>query len=195
MKNIKKIALISLVLCMAFAFTGCDVQQTILDILGIEVEEEVDTLTRAAESTKSISLPEGTDSTARFETTFVEGDLMYIVFNGIASRDTDYFYAPNGSLTISAKATGEATGMKSFKVALWEKLDGETQYVTDSTIYYYTNEEMNSYTISGLDPNTPYRINFSYDAYGYYIYGTMMVEGAVESLAVPEETPAEDGDA
>ncbi len=193
MKNSKKILLISLVLCMTFAFTGCDVQQTLMDILGIEVEEEVDTLTRAAESTKSISLPEGTDATARFETTFAEGEMMYVVFNGIASRDTDYFYAPNGSLTITAKATGESAGMKSFKIALWEKLEGATEYHTDITIYYYTNEEIHSYTITGIDPNTPYRINFSYDAYGYYIYGNMMIEGAVSTLPTPEETPAEDG--
>ncbi len=95
-----------------------------------------------------------------------KGYTMYVVFNGIANRETGYFYVPDGTLTLTAKATGESTGMKSFKIALWEKLDGETTYVEDTTIYFYTNDETNTYTITGLDPEKQYRMNFSYDAYG-----------------------------
>ncbi len=116
-----------------------------------------------------------------------EGYPMYVVFNGIANRETDYFYAPTGTLTLTAKATGESTGMKSFKIALWEKLLGETTYVDGTTIYFYTNDETNTYTITGLDPTKEYRMNFSYDAYGYYIYGKMQVDGVSFDAPVSEE--------
>ncbi|MFI3169123.1 MAG: hypothetical protein R3Y06_04160 [Faecalibacterium sp.] len=116
-----------------------------------------------------------------------DGYTMYVVFNGIANRETDYFYAPTGTLTLTAKATGESTGMKSFKIALWEKLPGETTYVESTTIYFYTNDETNTYTITGLDPDKEYRMNFSYDAYGYYIYGVMQVDGVSFDAPVSEE--------
>ncbi len=153
-----------------------------------EETETVDTLTRAAETSQTVELPEGTDSMARFESYFYE-DSMYLVFNGISNRDTDYYYVPSGTLTITGVATGESTGMKSFKIALWEKLDNQTQYVPDTTVYFYTNGDTHTYTITGLDPTKEYRVNVSYDAYGYYIYGKMEFEGMTETLP---ETETED---
>lgn len=124
-----------------------------------------------------------------------EGYTAYIVFNGIANRETDYFYAPTGTLTLTAKATGESTGMKSFKIALWEKLSGETSYVEGTTVYFYTNDETNTYTITGLDPEKEYRINLSYDAYGYYVYGLMQVDGMSYDAPVTEEEVTESDEA
>lgn len=170
-KTVKLLALLLAAVLSTLLLTGCE-----LDLTDGETE---DPLTRAAESNTVITLPEGMDPEARFETVLQEGS-MYIVFNGINKRDTEYFSVPGGSMTISAKATGEATGMKSFKINVWKKVEGGTQYVADSTIYYYTNDSMHSYTISGLDPAADYRLTLSYDAYNYYIYGQMLVEGAAE---------------
>ncbi len=140
--------------------------------------------TEAADETTTEESEEGEEV---LEEEGADGHTMYIVFNGIANRETDYFYVPTGTLTLTAKATGESTGMKSFKIALWEKLVGETTYVEGTTIYFYTNDETNTYTITGLDPDTAYRMNFSYDAYGYYIYGVMEVEGVSFDAPVVEE--------
>ncbi len=132
------------------------------------------------------------DGETEVETDPSLGHTMYVVFNGIANRQTAYFYAPEGTLTLTAKATGESTGMKSFKIALWEKLVGETSYVESTTVYFYTNDETNTYTITGLDPDKQYRMNFSYDAYGYYIYGVMQVDGVTFDAPPVEEVIEED---
>ncbi len=167
-KAVKLLALATAAVLAALVLTGC---------MEKEAEEKRDPLTRAEASEEVITLPEGMDANAGFATQMTDTG-MCIVFNGINKRETDYFTVPGGSLTISAKATGEATGMKSFKINLWKKIDGGTEYVDDSTIYYYTNGDMHTYTISNLDPAAQYRIVLSYDAYGYYIYGQMRVDGA-----------------
>ncbi len=147
---------------------------------------------------EEVELAEGEEAPAEEEGEAVEeydgadGYTMHVVFNGIANRETDYFYVPTGTLTLTAKATGESTGMKSFKIALWEKLEGETSYVESTTVYFYTNDETNTYTITGLDPTKQYRMNFSYDAYGYYIYGVMEVEGVSYDAPVTEEEVVEE---
>lgn len=167
-KAVKLLALATAAVLAALVLTGC---------MEKEAEEKRDPLTRAEASEEVITLPEGMDANAGFATQMTDTG-MCIVFNGINKRETDYFTVPGGSLTISATATGEATGMKSFKINLWKKIDGGTEYVDDSTIYYYTNGDMHTYTISNLDPAAQYRIVLSYDAYGYYIYGQMRVDGA-----------------
>ncbi len=167
-KAVKLLALATAAVLAALVLTGC---------MEKEAEEKRDPLTRAEASEEVITLPESMDANAGFATQMTDTG-MCIVFNGINKRETDYFTVPGGSLTISATATGEATGMKSFKINLWKKVDGGTEYVDDSTIYYYTNGDMHTYTISDLDPAAQYRIVLSYDAYGYYIYGQMRVDGA-----------------
>ncbi len=162
----------------SFAYTLDDGS---LPVEEVEGEEEVEAETEPEEGEEAVD--EGAD-----------GYSMYIVFNGIANRETDYFYVPTGSLTLTAKATGESTGMKSFKIALWEKLDGETEYIEGTTIYFYTNDETNTYTITGLDPTKQYRMNFSYDAYGYYIYGVMQVDGVSYDAPITEEELLAEGE-
>ncbi len=156
--------------CAAFALTGCTI-----DLTG--GDEPVNSLTRAETAPEDVTLPEGMDPEAQFATQMTDSG-MYIVFNGINDKKTDYFTVPGGTLTIDASATGEATGMKSFKINLWKKMDGSTQYVDNTTIYYYTDGEPHTYTITDLDPQAQYRISISYDAYKYYIYGKMRVNGA-----------------
>ena len=104
----------------------------------------------------------------------VNGSLN-IVFNGIWSRKTDYFAAPNGTLTITGY--GAAEGTQKFKVAVWQKIDGGVQYVPDSTYYFKTDGTNYRCTISGLDPAAIYRLTISYDSSRYYLYGGLKVEG------------------
>ena len=107
-------------------------------------------------------------------TAMVDGTL-YAVFNGIWSRQTNYFAAPTGTLTVMACGTAEGT--QKFKVALWKKVDGGVEYVPDSTYYIKTDGTDYTCTISGLDPAAIYRMTISYDSSRYYLYGLLKVEG------------------
>lgn len=169
-KTVKMLALALAAMCTALVLTGCS-----LDFTG--GKEEEDPLTRAATAEADVVLPEDMNAEAQFATKMSDSG-MYVVFNGINDKKTDYFKVPSGSLTIDATATGEATGMKSFKINLWQKQDGSIRYVDGTTIYYYTDGTPHTYTISGLDPEAEYRLAISYDAYKYYIYGKMFVSGA-----------------
>ena len=97
------------------------------------------------------------------------------MFNGIWSRQTNYFAAPTGTLTVMACGTAE--GAQKFKVALWKKVDGGAEYVPDSTYYIHTDGTDYRCTVSGLDPAAQYRVTISYDSSRYYLYGLMKVEG------------------
>ena len=114
------------------------------------------------------------DASAKFDTAMVDGPL-YAVFNGIWSRQTNYFAAPTGTLTVMA--CGSAEGTQKFKVALWKKVDGGVEYVPDSTYYIKTDGTDYTCTISGLDPAAIYRMTISYDSSRYYLYGLLKVEG------------------
>lgn len=166
-KAVKWLAVLLAAAMMLAVLTGC----------GPEKEEKQDTLTRAEVTDATITLPEGMDPEAKFATKLTDTG-MTVVFNGVNYSETDYFTVPSGSLSIRAKATGEATGMKSFKISLWKQVEGGTEYVENSTIYYYTDGEMHTYTISDLDPASQYRLVLSYDAYRYYVFGQMQVDGA-----------------
>ena len=179
MRGTKRILAGVLAAVLALTLGGCTID--------LSKESASRTLTRAEAATDSITLPEGMDGTAKFAVQQADSS-MYIVFNGINQHDTGYFSAPNGSLTILGSGTGEAEGMKSFKINLWQQVDGGTQYVENTTVYYYTDGSLYSYTISGLDPAASYRLTFSYDAYGYYIYGQMRVDGIGQMGAAPEES-------
>ena len=138
-----------------------------------EVQEE-DT-TRWADATADPLIIQGiADASAKFDTAMVDGTL-YAVFNGIWSRQTNYFAAPTGTLTVMACGTAEGT--QKFKVALWKKVDGGAEYVPDSTYYIKTDGTDYRCTISGLDPAAQYRVTISYDSSRYYLYGLMKVEG------------------
>ena len=72
---------------------------------------------------------------------------------------------------------GTAEGTQRFKVAVWKKVDGGAEYVTDSTYYIHTDGTDYRCTISGLDPAAQYRVTISYDSSKYYLYGLLKVEG------------------
>ena len=143
-------------------------------------EDEVDNLTYATAG-GDVTFPETMDSTASKLVTEVDGDTMYVAFNGIQNRSTDYFVAGSDSLTVTGYATTESTNenFQTFKVALWELSDDKTatSYLIGSTTYYTTDGSCYQYNISGLTPGKQYKIYISYDSTRYYITGGLKVEG------------------
>ena len=161
MKKIKRIVLLVVaVLVLLVAASGV---KTVLDMKNSadnELQEEDST--RWAELTSDPLNLEGiADASAKYASAAVNGSLN-LVFNGIWSRQTDYFTVPGGSLTITGYGTAEGT--QKFKVALWKKVDGGVEYVPDSTYYIKTDGTDYRCTISGLDPAAQYRVTISYDS-------------------------------
>lgn len=174
MKKIKRIALLVVaVLVLLVAASGV---KTVLDMKNSadnEVQEEDST--RWAEPTSDPLNIEGiADASAKYASAAVNGSLN-LVFNGIWSRQTDYFTAPNGVITITGYGTAEGT--QKYKIALWRKVDGGAQYVDGSTYYIKTDGQNYRCSIGGLDPAASYRITISYDSSRYYLYGGLKVEG------------------
>ena len=174
MKKTKRIVL--LVVAVLVLFVAASGVKTVLDMKNSadnEVQEEDST--RWAELTSDPLNLEGiADASAKYASAAVNGSLN-LVFNGIWSRQTDYFTVPGGSLTITGYGTAEGT--QKFKVALWKKVDGGVEYVPDSTYYIKTDGTDYTCTISGLDPAAIYRMTISYDSSRYYLYGLLKVEG------------------
>lgn len=178
MKTKKRFLAVVLAAALLVAgLTGCKdalrgVAQKISGSSG-EVQEE-DT-TRWADATADPLIIQGiADASAKFDTAMVDGTL-YAVFNGIWSRQTDYFTAPNGVITLTGYGTAEGT--QKYKIALWRKVDGGAQYVDGSTYYIKTDGQNYRCSIGGLDPAASYRLTISYDSSRYYLYGGLKVEG------------------
>ena len=138
-----------------------------------EVQED-DTTQWAVLSSDPLVIDGIADTTAKYATARANGALN-IVFNGIWSRQTDYFTVPGGSLTITGYGTAEGT--QRYKVSVWQKVAGGAQYVNGSTYYIKTDGQNYRCVISGLDPAASYRLTISYDSSRYYLYGLMKVEG------------------
>lgn len=138
-----------------------------------EVQED-DTTQWAVLSSDPLMLDGIADTTAKYATARANGALN-IVFNGIWSRQTDYFTVPGGSLTITGYGTAEGT--QRYKISVWQKVAGGAQYVNDSTYYFKTDGQNYRCVISGLDPAASYRLTISYDSSRYYLYGGLKVEG------------------
>ena len=126
MKKTKRIVLLVLavVVLLLAAYAG----KTVLDLknsAATEVQEEDST--RWAELTSDPLTLEGiADGSAKYASAAVNGSLN-LVFNGIWSRQTDYFTVPGGSLTITGYGTAEGT--QRYKISVWQKVAGGAQYV------------------------------------------------------------------
>ena len=175
MKKTKRIVLLVLavVVLLLAAYAG----KTVLDLknsAATEVQEEDST--RWAELTSDPLTLEGiADGSAKYASAAVNGSLN-LVFNGIWSRQTDYFTVPGGSLTITGYGTAEGT--QRYKVSVWQKVAGGAQYVNGSTYYIKTDGQNYRCVISGLDPAASYRLTISYDSSRYYLYGGLKVEAS-----------------
>ena len=128
-----------------------------------------------------VSFPEGMDTTSGKLVTQVEGDTLYVAFNGIANRNTEYFVAGSDTITVTGYATTESTNenYQTFKVAVWELSEDKTttSYVIGSTVYYTTDGTCYTQTISGLTPGKQYKVNISYDSSIYYVTGGLKIQG------------------
>lgn len=131
MKKIKRIALLVVaVLVLLVAASGV---KTVLDMKNSadnEVQEEDST--RWAEPTSDPLNIEGiADASAKYASAAVNGSLN-LVFNGIWSRQTDYFTVPGGSLTITGYGTAEGT--QRYKVSVWQKVPAAHSTSTEAPI-------------------------------------------------------------
>lgn len=174
MSKTKRILAFALAAVLAVVvLTGCkSIAQKVFGSSN-EVQED-DTTQWAVLSSDPLMLDGIADTTAKYATARANGALN-IVFNGIWSRQTSYFTVPSGTLSIMGCGTAEGT--QRFKVAVWKKVDGGAEYVTDSTYYIHTDGTDYRCTISGLDPAAQYRVTISYDSSKYYLYGLLKVEG------------------
>lgn len=177
MKLRKRLIVLLAALVLMLSLTGC--KETLGNmarkILGTADTVQEEDTTRWAESTEDPLIVQGiTDPSTKYEEATVEGCLS-AVFNGIWSRKTGYFTVPGGTLDIMA--CGSAEGTQKFKIALWKKVDGGTEYVPESTYYVKTDGTDYRCTITGLDPEASYRFTISYDSSRYYLYGLLKVEG------------------
>ena len=177
MKMKKRIVVLLMVLVLAVGLTGC--KDTLKSIVhkaaGTSDEVQEEDTTRWADATADPLIIQGiADPSAKFATATADG-CLYAVFNGIWSRQTDYFTVPGGSLTITGYGTAEGT--QRYKVSVWQKVAGGAQYVNGSTYYIKTDGQNYRCVISGLDPAASYRLTISYDSSRYYLYGGLKVEG------------------
>lgn len=177
MKMKKRIVVLLMALVLAVGLIGC--KDTLKSIVhkasGTSDEVQEEDTTRWADQTSDPLIIQGiADSSAKFATATADG-CLYAVFNGIWSRQTDYFTVPGGSLTITGYGTAEGT--QRYKISVWQKVAGGAQYVNDSTYYFKTDGQNYRCVISGLDPAASYRLTISYDSSRYYLYGGLKVEG------------------
>ena len=152
MKRTRIVPALALSLVLALTLTACSPKEVLKDVIVKTVTamgfieessgEEEESKELMATAGGDVTFPEGMDTTAAKLVTQVEGDTMYVAFNGIANRDTEYFVAGGDSVTVTGYATTESTNenFQTFKVALWELSEDKTTtgYVIGSTVYYTT---------------------------------------------------------
>ena len=176
-KSKRTIVLVVVVVVLLLALVSCrDTLGAIKDQLTgkSDTVQEEDTTQWAELTTDPLDLEGIADPSAKYATAAVNSCLN-IVFNGIWSRQTDYFTAPNGVITVTGYGTAEGT--QKYKIAVWRKVDGGAQYVDGSTYYIKTDGQNYRCSIGGLDPAASYRLTISYDSSRYYLYGGLKVEG------------------
>ena len=207
MKLTKRIGVAALALVLALSLTACSPKDMlgnmilgVADLFGLRSESSNDDEAEEIVATPggSISFPEGMDTQSRFPT-MVSGDTLYIAFNGISNRSTDYFVAASDTVTLTAYATTESATILEFKAALWELSDDQTKtsYLQGSTVYFPTGGECSTYTVSGLTPGKMYKVTVSYDSVSYYITGGMTVTGvgSEQLTSLSDDTTGDGSDA
>ena len=143
MKKTKRIVAFALAAVLALlVLAGC--KSTLTSIAhkltgsSDEVQEE-DTTQWAVLSSDPLMIDGITDTSAKYATAIANGSLN-IVFNGVWSRQTDYFTAPNGM--ISVYGCGTAEGVQKFKISLWKKVDGGAEYRQHHLLFRHRRPEL-----------------------------------------------------
>ena len=191
MKRTRTWIALALALCLALSLSACSPKQALKDavvkavtVLGFRDEsafDEEEATKVMATSGGEVTFPEGFDSTSGKLVTQASGDTLYVAFNGIQNRSTEYFVPAGDSITVTGYATTESTSenYQVFKVAVWQLSDDQatTNYVMGSTVYYTTDGTCYTYTITGLTPGKQYKVNISYDSSIYYVTGGLKIQG------------------
>ena len=162
MKLTRKLAALAMAVLLAVSLTACSPKQVAQDMvvhlvhkLGLveeSDEDDTDTTTKAPAG-GSVEFPAEMDTTAARVVTYPVENTLYVSFNGIANRSTEYFVAGGDSMTV-------------------------TGYVPDSTIYYCADGADYQYNVTGLTAGKQYKITISYDnGNKYYVTGGLKVEG------------------
>ena len=191
MKRCRTWIALALALCLALSLSACSPKQAAKDfvvkavtVLGFREENanmEDEATEVMATACGDVTFPEGMDTSSGKLVTQASGDTLYVAFNGIANRNTEYFVAGGDSITVTGYATTESTNenYQTFKVAVWQLSDDKatTSYVQGSTVYYTTDGSCYTYTITGLTPGKQYKVNISYDSSIYYVTGGLKIQG------------------
>lgn len=175
-----------LAVVLAFSLAGCNFRESatnlLVKVLGVDetTDEEDSTTDVYATQGGTVAFPDGFDTASRFSTQVQDGSL-YVAFNNIANRSTGYFTPSGASVTLTSYASTDSPGLHEYKAALWAlSADGTTtSYVSGSTVYFTTSTDKScyTYTVSGLDPATRYKITVSFDSGTYYITGGLGAQG------------------
>ena len=191
MKLSRRLAALALAVLLAFTLTACSPKQVAQDLvvnlvhkLGLVEESDEDDTDTTIKATAggSVEFPAEMDTDAARVVTYPVDSTLYVSFNGIANRSTEYFVAGGSSMNVTAYATTEASSDKYmyFKIAFWELSDDKTKtsYVPGSTIYFYADGSASQYNVTGLTAGKQYKITISYDnGNKYYVTGGLKVEG------------------
>ena len=191
MKLAKRAAALVLAAVLALSLTACSPKEVAsnlilktADLLGLREEgsddDEADEI--VAQPGGEVNFPDGLQDTSVHWNQQVQDGTLYVAFNSIQNRNTEYFVAGGDSMTVTGCATTEASSEKYmyFKIAFWELSDDKTStsYVQGSTIYYYADGSAYQYNVTGLTPGKQYKITISYDnGNKYYVTGGLKVEG------------------
>ena len=191
MKLAKRAAALVLAAVLALSLTACSPKEVAsnlilktADMLGLREEgsddDEADEI--VAQPGGEVNFPDGLQDTSVHWNQQVQDGTLYVAFNSIQNRNTEYFVAGGDSMTVTGCATTEASSEKYmyFKIAFWELSDDKTStsYVQGSTIYYCADGSAYQYNVTGLTPGKQYKITISYDnGNKYYVTGGLKVEG------------------
>lgn len=194
MKFCKRALALALAALLAISLTGCSKDEmrdiasdwiikaaTKMGFRSEDTGEEEEVVRNTANQGGSIVFPDGFDPTNGRIPTLVQDGVMYVGFNGIQYKSTDYFVAADSTVTITAYASHTNPNMNeiNYKAALWELSEDQrsTVYVPDTTVYFAASEDKSCYTatVSGLTAGRRYKISISYDTGLYYITGGMTV--------------------
>ena len=111
MKRTRTWIALALALCLALSLSACSPKQAAKDfvvkvvtVLGFRDENAGDDEEAAkvmATSGGEVTFPETMDPTSGKLVTQVEGDTLYVAFNGIQNRNTEYFVPAGDSITVT----------------------------------------------------------------------------------------------
>ncbi len=92
------------------------------DLLGLREEgsddDEADEI--VAQPGGEVNFPDGLQDTLVHWNQQVQDGTLYVAFNSIQNRNTEYFVAGSDTVQVTGYGTTESTGILEFKVALWE---------------------------------------------------------------------------